>query len=183
MPLCFGALGSVRASNAPQVAYCARVVHIFWPVIRQPPSTLTAFVDKPARSEPAPGSENSWHQFISPRCVDGRNRCFWSSLPNAMIDGTRKPAMPSIGRRTRAALNSCAVMICSTGVAERPHGLGRYGITQPPSTIASVRCSDGIALRPSISARISARIFSVPGSRSMLSLRTPVVVAVSTTRR
>ncbi len=46
MPLCFGALGSVRASSAPHCEYCAAVVQIFWPVIRQPPSTLVALVDR-----------------------------------------------------------------------------------------------------------------------------------------
>ena len=55
MPLCFGALGSVRASSAPHCEYCAPVVQIFWPVMRQPPSTLVALVVRLARSEPAPG--------------------------------------------------------------------------------------------------------------------------------
>lgn len=59
MPLCFGALGSVRASSAPHCENCAAVVQIFWPVMRHPPSVRVAFVDRPARSEPAPGSENS----------------------------------------------------------------------------------------------------------------------------
>ena len=59
MPLCFGALGSVLASSAPHCEYCAAVVQIFWPVMRQPPSARVAFVVSPARSDPAPGSENS----------------------------------------------------------------------------------------------------------------------------
>ena len=59
MPLCLGALGSVRASSAPQRENCAAVVQIFCPVSRQPPSTLGALVVRLARSEPAPGSENS----------------------------------------------------------------------------------------------------------------------------
>ena len=97
MPLCFGALGSVRASSAPHCEYCAAVVQIFWPVIRQPPSTLVALVVRLARSEPAPGSENSWHQIISPRKVGGRNRCCCSSVPNATIDGMIHAAMPICG--------------------------------------------------------------------------------------
>ena len=59
MPLCFGALGSVLASSAPHWENCAAVVQIFCPVMRQPPSTLVALVVRLARSEPAPGSENS----------------------------------------------------------------------------------------------------------------------------
>src|SRR5271168_1935403 len=98
MPLCLGADGSVLASNAPHCENCAAVVQIFWPVMRQPPSTRVALVDRPARSEPAPGSENSWHQTISPRNVGGRNRCFCSSVPNATIDGMLHAAMPTCGR-------------------------------------------------------------------------------------
>ena len=82
----------------PQCENCAAVVQIFWPVIRQPPSTLVALVVRPARSEPAPGSENSWHQIISPRNVGGRKRCFCSSVPNATTDGISHAAMPTVGR-------------------------------------------------------------------------------------
>ncbi len=106
MPLCLGALGSVRASSAPHCEYCAAVVQIFWPVMRQPPSTLVALVDRPARSEPAPGSENSWHQIISPRKVGGRNLCCCSSVPNATIDGMIHAAMPICGRLTWPEENS-----------------------------------------------------------------------------
>ena len=62
MPRCLLASGSVRASSAPRSAYCANDVQILWPLIRQPPSTLVARVASDARSEPAPGSLNSWHQ-------------------------------------------------------------------------------------------------------------------------
>ena len=181
MPLCFGADGSVRANSAPHWEYCAAVVQIFCPVMRQPPSTLVALVVRPARSEPAPGSENSWHQIISPRNVGGRNRCCCSSVPNATMDGMIHAAIPICGRFTRPEANSWAMMICSTGLDARPHGLGRCGCTQPPSAIATLRSSRGIAFSAATSARISSRSFSVSGSRSMLSLRIPVVVAVSTT--
>ena len=87
MPSCFGADGLVRAKSAPHFEYCAPVVQIFWPVIRQPPSTLVALVVRLARSEPAPGSENSWHQIISPRKVGGRKRCCCSSVPRRRSTG------------------------------------------------------------------------------------------------
>ena len=125
MPLCFGALGSVRASSAPHCEYCAAVVQIFWPVMRQPPSTLVALVVRPARSEPAPGSENSWHQIISPRNVGGRNRCCCSSVPNATIDGMIHAAMPICGRLTWPAANSWAMMICSIGLGRPAPRLGQ----------------------------------------------------------
>ena len=63
MPLCFGASGSVRARHTPHCALCAADVHTFCPVSFQPPSARTAFVRSDARSEPAPGSLNSWHQI------------------------------------------------------------------------------------------------------------------------
>ncbi|CNM07519.1 Uncharacterised protein [Mycobacterium tuberculosis] len=104
------------------------------------------------------------------------------SVPNATIDGTIHVAMAICGRLTRPAVNSWAMMICSTGLAARPHGLGRYGSTHPPSAIATVRGSRGIAFSAATSARIWARSFSVEGSRSMSTGRIPAVVAVSTTR-
>ncbi len=61
MPSCRGAAGSVLAMQIPQAACLASEIQIFWPVIRQPPSTRSALVRNPARSEPAPGSLNSWH--------------------------------------------------------------------------------------------------------------------------
>src|SRR5581483_4240692 len=123
----FGALGSVLASSAPHFENWAAVVQIFCPLIRQPPSVLVALVLSPARSEPAPGSEKSSHQIISPRNVGGRKRCFCSSVPKATIDGTIQAAMPIGGRRTRPLLSSWAMMVGSTGSAARPDGLGRYG--------------------------------------------------------
>ena len=56
----------VRARSIAWAANWARLVQIFWPVIFQPPSTLTAAVRSDARSEPDSGSENSWHQMCSP---------------------------------------------------------------------------------------------------------------------
>jgi hypothetical protein len=67
IPSCFEPEASDRASKIPYFAQRAAEVHTFWPSIRQPPSTLVARVASEARSLPAPGSENSWHQMISPR--------------------------------------------------------------------------------------------------------------------
>ena len=44
----------------------AKLVHTFWPVTTHSSPSRTARVESPARSEPAPGSENSWHQISSP---------------------------------------------------------------------------------------------------------------------
>src|SRR3954453_19034210 len=120
MPLCFGAVGLVLANSAPHFENCAPVVQIFWPVIRQPPSTLVALVVRLARSEPAPGSENNWHQIISPRNVGGRNCCFCSSVAEGQGGGVIQGAMPIAGRFTFPVANSWAMMTCSIGVAARP---------------------------------------------------------------
>ena len=75
--------GSVRATQMAQSASLASDVQTFWPVSRHPwPSaSRSARVVSPARSEPAPGSLNSWHQVISPRSVAGRNRSCWAGVP------------------------------------------------------------------------------------------------------
>ncbi len=65
MPLCLGASGLVRTVAKPKPARCAPLVHTFWPLTSQPPSTRVARVLMPAASEPASGSLNSWHQMTS----------------------------------------------------------------------------------------------------------------------
>ena len=65
MPSCLGLSGSVRTVAKPRLQYAAPVVHTFWPLTSQPPSTLVARVRTPAASEPAPGSLNSWHHTYS----------------------------------------------------------------------------------------------------------------------
>ena len=81
--MCLGASGSVRASSRPQRALCARLVHTFWPLTIQSPlpdPSGTAEVARPARSEPAPGSENSWHQMSSVVASGRRKNRLISSL-------------------------------------------------------------------------------------------------------
>ena len=51
---------------------------------------VMARVRKPARSEPAPGSLNSWHHTSSPRNSAGRYRRFCSSVP-ASFSGSGSP--------------------------------------------------------------------------------------------
>ena len=87
MPSCFGASGSVRARQMPQSAMCAIVVQTFWPVSDQPPSARTARMASDARSEPAPGSLNSWHHMISPRMVGPIQRSCCSAVPCAISVG------------------------------------------------------------------------------------------------
>ena len=103
MPLCFGASGSVRARHTPHRALCAADVHTFCPVSDQPPSTRTALVRSDARSEPAPGSENSWHQRNSPRMVAGTKRSICSGVPCSRMVGAAHQPITRSGRSTPAA--------------------------------------------------------------------------------
>ena len=71
----------VRARQMAQSAVRAPDVHTFCPDSDQPPSTRVAFVCSDARSDPAPGSLNIWHQVMSPCNVGGANRLRCSSVP------------------------------------------------------------------------------------------------------
>ena len=102
-------------------------VHTFWPVIDQPPSTRSARVDSEARSLPAPGSENIWHQLTSPRSEGPMKRSCCSGLPCATRVGKTQPAIARCARRTRAARSSRSITSCSTGEASRPQGRGQWG--------------------------------------------------------
>ena len=65
-PACLGWSGSVRTIRIARSAMWAEDVHTFWPLTIQVSPSSTARVDRPARSEPAPGSEKSWHHTSSP---------------------------------------------------------------------------------------------------------------------
>ena len=93
MPWCLGTSGSVRARQIAQSASWASDVHTFWPVSRQPPSARSALVRSEARSEPASGSLNSWHQVISARCVGPRKRSCCASVPYRAIAGPAQALM------------------------------------------------------------------------------------------
>ena len=71
---------------------CAEEVHTFCPLTVHTSPSRTARVDRLARSEPAPGSENSWHQISSPVHSGRSQRCCCSGVPKASMVGA---AMPS----------------------------------------------------------------------------------------
>ena len=84
MPRCRALSGSpppVRASRIACAAIWARLVQIFWPLTRKPPSTLVALVRSEARSEPESGSEKSWHQISAPVRIGRSSRSFCSAVP------------------------------------------------------------------------------------------------------
>ena len=59
MPRCLGTSQFVRASSMPYMAWCALVLHSFWPFTTYSSPSSSARVVSPARSEPLPGSLNS----------------------------------------------------------------------------------------------------------------------------
>ena len=65
MPRCFGTSGSVRARSMARVGVWPPEVQTFCPLTIHSSPSRSARVCRPARSEPAPGSENSWHQIRS----------------------------------------------------------------------------------------------------------------------
>jgi hypothetical protein len=66
MPLCFGTSGSVRAIRIPNCALWPPLVQILEPLTTYSSPSRSARVPRLARSEPASGSENIWHQNSSP---------------------------------------------------------------------------------------------------------------------
>ena len=87
MPSRFLAVGSVRAMHIPKSAKCAQVLHTFCPVMTHSSPSRSARAASDARSDPAPGSEKSWHQISTFFTIFGRKRAFCSSVPQAMIVG------------------------------------------------------------------------------------------------
>ena len=63
--------------------------------VHPPLVAVASRVESPARSDPAPGSENSWHQISSPFAIFGSQRAHCSARPWASSVG------PTSSRPTR----------------------------------------------------------------------------------
>ena len=74
MPLCLGRSTSVRARSIPNWAVSAAEFQTFWPETIHSSPSRTARVATLARSEPEPGSLNSWHQAASPVAIGPTKR-------------------------------------------------------------------------------------------------------------
>ena len=83
IPRCFGASRSVRAMMRPHFEKWAPVVQTFWPFNTQSPDaeSRSARVSSEATSEPAFGSDQSWHQISEPSSIFGRKRSICSCVP------------------------------------------------------------------------------------------------------
>ena len=98
MPLRLGTSGSVRASTTPKSALWAQVVQTFWPVSTHSSPSRSARMASEARSEPAPGSLNSWHHSSSLRTIGGRKRSRCSSVPWANSAGAARLSPSGLSR-------------------------------------------------------------------------------------
>ena len=89
------------------------VMKVFEPLMTYSSPSRSARVPRLARSEPASGSENSWHQNSSPEKIFGRTRSCCSGVPASRIVGAAQPIpITFAGRPIPAASNSSSMMIC-----------------------------------------------------------------------
>ena len=120
--MCLVAAGSVRAEEDPPPGDMGvagpHLLPVDHPVVAV---ALGPGASSDARSEPAPGSENSWHQNSSPLSSGQSQRSFCSSVPAYMRVGPAHP-MPIglIGRRTPARRSSSSIMSWVSGSASSP---------------------------------------------------------------
>ncbi len=159
MPSCLAASGLVRARQMPQSASLAIDVHTFWPFNSQPPSTAVARVDSDARSEPAPGSLNSWHQPISPRSVGMIQRSLlFASVPCTIRFGSAHAPTPMFGSRhlRGAELLFDHEELERLGVAAPRRGPARRDVARRRRADCVAPSAEGRAISAS-SARSSAR--------------------------
>src|SRR5579884_4304228 len=136
MPRCFGTSQSVRARSMARSARAAPVFHTFWPFTTHSSPCNSAVVVRPARSEPAPGSLNSWHHFSSPVSADPRKRARSASGPCARMVGAARPvAVPTAGPTAPKSVISPATSASAQAGRPRPyHCSGHEGTAQPESS-------------------------------------------------
>jgi hypothetical protein len=133
IPACLGTSTFVRAMRMPHFENWAPEVQTFWPLTTHSSPSRTARVCRPARSEPAPGSLNSWHHTSRPLTMSGRNRSRCSSVPCSTIVG---PAiitpMPDGGPNAPARRRSSWTTAASSVPRPLPnHRWGQVGYAQP----------------------------------------------------
>ena len=121
MPLCLGLSGSVRTTRIPRSECWAPELHTFWPLTTHSSPSRSAFVCRPARSLPAPGSEKNWHQASAPVARSRIQRAFCSSVPNSMITGAAIVWAWLWGApRAPARMNSSPTTAATSALSPRP---------------------------------------------------------------
>ena len=102
--------GSVWAKISASSATLPSEIHIFWPLIDQPPSTFLARVRRLAASEPVSGSVRPKQPSASPEQSRGSHRSFCSSVPQRSIE----PQTSEVWTDTTVRAEESARPICST---------------------------------------------------------------------
>ncbi len=107
--------------------------HTFWPLMIQRSPSRTARVLSPARSDPAPGSLNSWHHPTRPSRIGGTRRSIWSGVPWVRMVGAAmsRPSPPG-GRSAPAAAKVARTTAPDRRDRPRPPSSGwKWGAVQP----------------------------------------------------
>ena len=128
MPSCLGASGSVRARQMAQSASSAMVVHTFWPVIDQPPSTRVGPGGE--RGQVAAGAGLAEH--LAPRELAPQRRAHEPLLLARRAvadDGGQHPArhLEVGGGAPRPPTAPASITSCSTGDGVAPPRPGPVG--------------------------------------------------------
>ena len=108
-PRCLSS-GSVCAKTSATSATLPSEIHIFWPSIRQPPSTRSARVRIEAASEPESGSVSPKQPKVSPVHRPGSQRRLCSSVPQRSIE----PQTSEVWTLTTVRIALSARPTCST---------------------------------------------------------------------
>ena len=110
--------------------------HTFWPLTIHSSPSFTAFVPRPAKSLPAPGSLNSWHQRSSPVNIGRRKRRFCSSLPWVTMVGpasAMKNVLGSCGAAPALRQRSSTMRLRLGGTPRPPKPSGKCTHARPAS--------------------------------------------------
>ena len=128
-------------------AWWALVFHTFCPLTIQSSPSRTAVACRPARSDPAPGSLNSWHHVRAPVRVDRRYRRLSSSLPWSWIVGaaSQNPAPSGAATPPACRIAECATRSAQTGSRRPNQSADQDGTAQPESTSRSRHVSSGMS--------------------------------------
>ena len=156
MPACLGPSVDVRHRTKIQSAYCAWLVQTFWPSMTHSLPSSRARVLSAARSLPAFGSLNPWHQNSSPRRIGGRKRACCSGVPKWMSVGPSRPSPkvpPRVGPSARAY--SSANTSSWIGDASRPPwACGHDRPIQPPRPSSCSHATSSFQVSPENSAPV-----------------------------
>ena len=157
-PLCFTASGSVRAMSSPHSENRAPELQTFCPLTTHSSPSRAARQARPPRSDPAPGSENSWQQSSS------RAEEALDELPALGVvaerhdrrgDQPRRDAVRLVaGRAARSWLSSSAnARAYSTGSPSPPNSFGAETAWYPRSAFSCVQRLDPREQRPLVGPR------------------------------